>query len=102
MRNNKCKQLFKNKDKIKISDNHICSGTSSGSNKGSVRSTCKTTSGGALMLFATTGLFPRTVTTNKYIQVGVLSSDVLCDSVTPAIHTRVSSFIPWILNNIKM
>ncbi|XP_015171014.1 PREDICTED: uncharacterized protein LOC107063621 [Polistes dominula] len=86
----KCIESYKNR--AKISDQQICVGGIIGEDS------CNGDSGGPLMKVETVDELP------KYYLIGIVSFGVKeCGNTTsPGVYTRVSRYINWILNNIKL
>ncbi|GBN11452.1 Clotting factor B [Araneus ventricosus] len=99
--NEKCRRAYRriagNRLPRGIDNDVICAGPEDGS-----KDACQGDSGGPLMYKHTDYDFPVGVATDRWVLVGVVSFGYRClEPGFPGVYTRVSSYMPWILRNIK-
>ncbi|GAB0087375.1 hypothetical protein DMENIID0001_016720 [Sergentomyia squamirostris] len=70
-----------------ITDSQICAGSNS-----TMKTTCEGDSGGPLSFY----IYRPRISLNIYYIVGVTSYGEKCDSKSPTLYTRVSSYLDWI------
>lgn len=82
--------MYEKKASLKIANGQICAGGSDG------KDSCRGDSGGPLMLIE------RQYMKENYVAVGIVSFGLGCGiRGIPAVYTRVSSYVQWIVDNIE-
>ncbi|CAL4067313.1 unnamed protein product, partial [Meganyctiphanes norvegica] len=88
--NAKCSSLFRTAGRDeKIKDVMLCAGFSSGSWR---PDTCQGDSGGPFQIQTAKG---------RWVLAGIVSWGIGCGGDLPGVYTRVSKFVPWILEHIS-